>query len=151
MNDDRIEKSTVLRAPRSEVWHAISDSAEFGKWFGIELNGEFVPGARLEGRITHPGYEHLRARIDVERVQPEWLLSWRWHPSATDPNKDYSKEPRTLVMFQLSDAIGGTKLTVTESGFENIPVGRRQEAFTGNESGWTKQMESITNHLARAA
>lgn len=151
MTSDRIEKVTVLRAPRSRVWQALSNRKEFAKWFGIEFNGEFSPHARLEGKVTTPGYENLRAEITVERVEPEWLLSWRWHPSATDPKKDYSKEPTTLVSLVLSDVTGGTQLSISESGFDNIPAVRREEAYEGDNSGWSQQIDSITRYLARAA
>ena len=151
MNTDRIEKTTVLRVPRSRVWQALSNSKEFGRWFGMELDGEFKPHERLKGKITTPGYEHLQADIAVERVEPEWLLAWRWHPGATEPSKDYSKEPTTLVSFVLSDVTGGTKLTITETGFENLPVTRRENAYRENESGWSGQIAAITRHLAEAA
>jgi uncharacterized protein YndB with AHSA1/START domain len=151
MNSDRIEKTTVLRVPRSRVWQAMSNTKEFGRWFGIDLSGEFSPHARLEGKVTLPGYEHVRLEMTIERVEPEWLLSWRWHPNATDTAKDYSKEPTTLVSLVLSDVMGGTKLTINESGFENIPAARREEAYKGNEKGWEMQIDSIKRYLAKAA
>jgi uncharacterized protein YndB with AHSA1/START domain len=151
METDRIEKSVFLRARRSRVWQALSDTAEFGEWFGIEFNGEFKPGARLKGKITHPGYEHLKAEVVIQQVEPGRLLSWQWHPHAIDPNKNYSQEPLTLVAFELTDVAGGTRLTVTETGFDRLPADRRDEAYRGNEGGWTKQMDSITRHMATAA
>jgi len=151
MNTDRIEKSATFRESRSRVWQALTDTTEFGRWFGIEFNGAFAPGARLEGKITTPGYEHLRAEVVVDRVEPEWLFSFRWHPAATDPKKDYSREPTTLVAFQLSDVIGGTKLVVTESGFDRIPSDRREHAYHENEAGWAQQVLSITRYLKHAA
>src|SRR5689334_13890374 len=49
---DRIEKKTVLRAPRERVWNAISDAKQFGVWFGVEFDGPFVAGAHMKGRMT---------------------------------------------------------------------------------------------------
>jgi uncharacterized protein YndB with AHSA1/START domain len=152
MENDRIEKTTVLQAPRARVWKALSDIKEFRKWFGIQFNGPFVPGARLEGKVLNPGYENLRAEITVERVLPEQVLSWRWHPHAIDPDRDYSTEPMTLVAFALADAEGGgTRLTIVESGFDNIPSNRRQEAYRENEDGWNQQLDSIRQHVSKAA
>jgi len=151
MESDRIERTTILPEPRASVWKALSDYREFGKWFGIEFNGPFVTGARLEGYITHPGYEHLQAQITVERVLPERVLSWRWHPNAIDPTRDYSAEPTTLVSFALDDVPDGTKLTIVESGFDNIPMDRREPAYRGNAAGWDKQMDSIRRYFLRAA
>ena len=151
MNTDRIEKNATFRESRSRVWQALTDSTEFGRWFGIEFNGPFAPGAELEGKVTIPGYEHLRAEVSIDRMEPEWLFAFRWHPAPVDPERDYSREPTTLVAFQLSDVIGGTKLTLTESGFDRLPLERRDEAYRENESGWTQQIASLTRYLTPAA
>jgi uncharacterized protein YndB with AHSA1/START domain len=148
---DRIEKKVFLRAPRARVWRALTDAAEFGTWFGVDLRGTFTPGARLQGQVTHPGYERLTMDITVEQMEPEHLVSWRWHPNAIESDKDYSAEPTTLVVFELEEADGGTMLTVTESGFDRIPLARRREAYRGNEEGWTFQMKSIEEHVRTAA
>ena len=144
---DRIEKQLVLRAARSRVWRALSDAEEFGKWFGVKLQGTFTEGATLRGQITHPGYEHLAMEVFVERVEPERYIAWRWHPYAVDPKVDYSKEPTTLVEFHLNEIPNGIKVTVVESGFSQIPLGRRDEAFRMNERGWGVQMENISHHV----
>ena len=151
MSTDQIKKSVFLQAPRARVWKALSDTNEFGNWFGVKLNGPFVPGSYLRGKITHKGYEHYPFEITIDRVEPERLLSWRWHPNAVDSKVDYSKEPMTLVVFELEDAPGGTRLTVVESGFDGIPESRRLDAYRGNEKGWTMQMESIQRHVSQAA
>ena len=70
-------------------------------------------GARVAGQITTPGYEHLTMEVTVEKVEPETLLSYRWHPYAIDPKVDYSAEPPTLVEFTLEEAPGGTLLLNT--------------------------------------
>jgi uncharacterized protein YndB with AHSA1/START domain len=147
---DRIEKQAVLQAPRLRVWQALTDARQFGQWFGVDLAGTFAPGEKLRGRITHPGYTHLTMEITVERMEPETLLSWRWHPGAVDAAVDYSAEPTTLVEFRLDEVAGGTRLTVVESGFDRIPAGRRAEAFRLNEGGWTEQVKNIARHVAPA-
>ena len=147
MSTDRIEKSVVLRAPRSRVWRAISNAEEFGSWFGVKLEGVFAPGALVTGRITIPGYEHGVMDVTVERVEPERLFSYRWHPYAIEPGVDYSGEPTTLVEFRLEEVTGGTRLTVTESGFDRIPAARRAEAFRMNDQGWTGQLKNIERHV----
>jgi uncharacterized protein YndB with AHSA1/START domain len=151
MDTNRIEKSVLLRAPRWRVWEALTDVAEFGEWFGVKLNGSFAPGECLRGRITHRGCENDPFQIKVERVHPERLLSWRWHPNAVNPRGDYSTEPTTIVVFGLEDVPGGTQLTVVESGFDQLPLSRRFEAYKANEKGWAMQMDSIQRHITRAA
>ena len=147
---DRIEKEIVLRAPRSRVWRAITDAKEFGRWFRAEIKDSFVPGAPARGRITYPGYEHLTFEVHVERIEPERLFSFRWHPYAVDPKPDYSKEPTTLVVFELEEIPEGTRLKVTESGFDQIPLARRTEAFRMNSQGWAEQVQNIAKHVGQA-
>jgi uncharacterized protein YndB with AHSA1/START domain len=151
VNTDTITKNVLLRAPRSRVWRALTNAEEFGAWFGARLSGTFAPGARMQGPITHKGYEHLTMDFTIERMEPERLFSWRWRPAAIDPSVDYSAEPTTLVTFELEEVDGGTRLTVVESGFDRIPAARRAEAFRMNEGGWTQQMESIKRHVATPA
>jgi uncharacterized protein YndB with AHSA1/START domain len=147
---DRIEKTIVLKAPRSRVWRALSNVAEFNTWFRMDFVGEFAEGATVRGRPTYPGYEHLTIEIRIERMEPGRRLSFRWHPYEVDMSKDYSAEPTTLVEFTLEDAPDGTSLTVTESGFDSLPEGRRFEAFRENDKGWTEQMQNITRHVEGA-
>ncbi len=145
---DRIEKEIVLQAPRSRVWRALTDVAEFGAWFGVRLKGKFAPGARAEGPITIKGYEHITMSVEVERVEPETLFSFRWHPYAIDPKVDYSAEPPTTVEFRLTELPGATRLVVVESGFDKIPAARRAEAFRMNDRGWAGQLKNIERHVA---
>ncbi|HWK72962.1 MAG TPA: SRPBCC family protein [Povalibacter sp.] len=146
---DRIERKILLEASRARVWQALSNAEEFGNWFGVKLTGEtFEPGKQVQGNITHPGYEHLVFNIWIERVEPQRLLSWRWHPAAIDPAADYSNEPTTLVVFELQEAEGGILLSVVESGFDAIPPSRRLDAFRMNGDGWSEQMKNIEKHVA---
>lgn len=149
MANDRIEKRIELKAPLSRVWRALTDYREFGLWFRVKLDGPFVPGQVSSGWITYPGYEHLKWEAVVQKMEPERLFSFTWHPYAVDPQVDYSNEPPTLVEFRLEETPGGTLLTVTESGFDKIPAGRRPQAFRMNEGGWTEQMKNIASHVAQ--
>jgi uncharacterized protein YndB with AHSA1/START domain len=148
-NTDRIEKNIHLRAPRARVWRALTDAAEFGEWFRVELDGPFAVGQRVRGKITYPGYEHLTMEVAVEKMEAERLFSFRWHPNAVDPKVDYSGEPTTLVEFRLEEAKDGTSLTVVESGFDKVPASRRAEAFRMNSQGWQSQVENIKRHVER--
>jgi uncharacterized protein YndB with AHSA1/START domain len=146
---DRIEKTIILRAPRSRVWKALTDPAQFGEWFGTRLSGRFVPGQKIRGPITIPEYEHLAFEIVVEQMEPERLFSWRWQPGG-DPDVDPA-EPMTLVVFELEEISEGTRLTVTESGFDQIPVARRSKAYRENDEGWSGQLDNISRYLARSS
>jgi len=158
MNTDRIEKKVLLRAPLERVWRALSDSTEFGTWFGMKFTGPFAPGACMRGMIVptavdpeiakaQKNYEGIPFEINVERMEPERLFSFRWHPGAVDKSIDYSVEPTTLVEFSLTQEADGVLLTVTESGFDQIPLERRANAFNQNEQGWSIQVTLIEKYL----
>jgi uncharacterized protein YndB with AHSA1/START domain len=140
-----------LKASPGRVWRALTDYREFGAWFGVKMEGPFSPGQTCRGQITSPGYEHLKWEGVVEKMEPERLFSFRWHPYAVDPKVDYSQEPTTLVEFTLEKAGAGTLLQVVESGFDRIPEGRRPEAFRMNDGGWAAQMQNIDKHVRQAA
>jgi uncharacterized protein YndB with AHSA1/START domain len=148
---DRIEKNVLLRAPRARVWRALTDPEEFGRWFGVILAGPLKPGATVTGKITHKGYEDAPFELTVEKMEAERLFSFRWHPYAHDPKVDYSKEPTTLVTFELKEAEGGVLLTVVESGFDAIPLARRAEAYRMNDEGWESQMKSIETYVGQGS
>jgi len=158
---DRIEKQVLLRAPRARVWKALTDSQEFGQWFGVKFDGPFKAGAPVSGVIAptkadaavakmQEPYAGKRFDITVDRIEPERLFSFRWHPFAIDSGVDYSKEPTTLIEFTLEDAKDGVLLKIVESGFDRVPLARRAQAFTANEQGWTMQMTLIEKYLANA-
>jgi len=148
---DRIEKRIELKAPVSRVWRALTDYREFGEWFRVELEGPFVAGQISYGRMTYPGYEHVIWQVVVQKMEPETLFSFTWHPYAVDPAVDYSTETPTLVEFKLEKAATGTLLLLTESGFDKIPAARRSEAFLRNDGGWTQQMKNIESHVAQTS
>ncbi len=83
--NDRIEKRIELKAPVSRVWRALTDYREFGEWFRVKLDGPFVPGQVSRGHITYPGYEHVKWEAVVQKMEPERLFSFTWHPYAIDP------------------------------------------------------------------
>jgi uncharacterized protein YndB with AHSA1/START domain len=162
MDTDRIEKQIVLRAPLNRVWRALSDSTEFGTWFGMRFEGPFAPGAAMRGLIVptmvdaevanaQKTYEGLPFEIVIEQMEAERLFSFRWHPGAVDPSIDYSVEPTTLVVFALEPVRDGVMLTVTESGFDRIPLGRRAAAFAQNEKGWGMVVTLVAKYLANTA
>ena len=159
---DRIEKSILLHAPRARVWRALADHTEFGEWFGMRVAEPFAAGKTV--RVTVVGttvdaevakaqqqYAGVTFEMTIDRIEPERLFSFRWHPGAVDPAIDYSKEPTTLVEFTLEEAEGGVRLTVTESGFDRLPIDRRASAFAQNEQGWGIVITLVAKHLAAHA
>lgn len=160
MSADRVEKKILLRAPRSRVWRALTDSREFGIWFGVKFEEPFLVGANMRGVMVttsvnpeiakaQKAYEGKPFDLTVVNIEPERLFAFRWHPNANDPNYDYSGEPMTLVEFTLKEVAEGVELTVTESGFDQIPLARRAKAFTANDRGWALVITLVEAYLAQ--
>jgi uncharacterized protein YndB with AHSA1/START domain len=158
MSDNRIEKHIFLKAPLDRVWSALTDSRQFGIWFGMALDGPFVAGQPVTGCIrptqvdaevakVQAPYDGFPVTLVIDRIEPKTLFSMRWHPYAIDRDVDYSGEPMTLVAFTLKETGEGVELTVTETGFEHIPAHRRAEALKANDGGWAKQMELIAAYV----
>jgi uncharacterized protein YndB with AHSA1/START domain len=159
MSTDRIEKQVVLHAPLDRVWRAISDSREFGLWFGVRVDGPFVEGTSVTATITgttvdddvaemqrpHTG---AKATWQIVAVEEPRRFAYRWHPFAVEPAVDYSAEPTTLVEFTLSETPDGVLLRIVESGFDTIPQARRADAFEASDGGWAKQTELVRKYLS---
>ncbi len=165
---DRIEKRITLRAPVARVWRAIADAGEFGRWFGVRLDGDFAAGKAVTGTFDERldpaaiaryqrsvGLPPSEVRLPekgavfctVERIEPERYLSFRWIPYGIDAEADPATEPTTLVEFRLEEVAGGTLLTIVESGFDRVPAHRRERAFRMNEGGWAGQLENVRRHV----
>ncbi|MCW2690856.1 MAG: hypothetical protein JWR37_5746 [Mycobacterium sp.] len=158
MSTDRIEKQVLLRAPLDRVWRAISDSDEFGRWFGAEFDGPFIAGATVTGVITPTKIDEDVARQqepytgqvdtwEIVAVEPEKRLAFRWHPVPAGSN-GAPQEPATLVEFTLTEESDGTLLRIVESGFDAISPERRRTAFEGNSQGWAIQVDLVRKYLA---
>lgn len=144
---DRIVKTMQLAAPRSRVWRAISDPREFGTWFGLEVEGAFVPGRTTRAKSTGEKAGRLH-ELTIETIEPESVFSYFWHPYTVEEGRDYAGEPPTRVEFRLEDSGTGTKLTLTESGFSRLPADRSDVAFRAHLGGWLHYTGKIAEHVA---
>ena len=149
---NQIERKTFIRAPRSRVWLAITDIRQFCQWFSTESSEPaFRPGANIRLVSTHPGpYYKKEFAVDIVEMAAEHTFSWRWHPASVITDEDLAGEPMTLVVFHLEDAEGGTLVTVTESGFDQLFPNRIASVFGTNEAGWKHQMAALERYFGAA-
>jgi uncharacterized protein YndB with AHSA1/START domain len=158
MSEDRIEKHVVIRAPRDRVWKALTDSKEFGRWFGVRFEGPFAPGRSVRGVITpselatpeetagHP-YLGKPMVFQIERLDPPHRFSYRWQPIEGRKSIEAEDGPSTLVEFTLEETKDGTQLTVVETGFSAIPATHRKAAYESHDGGWTVQVDRVRVHI----
>jgi len=146
-----IQRSTVIRAPRERVWRALTTPAEFGKWFEVESAGAFSPGVRVRMVTTNENYQGIVFYITIGEMKAPERFSWRWHPGSVQPDPSDTAAPMTEVVFQLDEVPEGTKVTVTETGFDTLSLERRAAIYKENSAGWEYQMESLARYAGNPA
>ena len=149
---NRIERKTLMRAPRSRVWRALTTVPEFCQWFSAKTSvTDFVPGVCANLVSTYSGEKSCDGQsfiMDIVEMTPEHRFSWRWHPGSAKPDENLSAEPTTLVEFTLEDdEEGGTLVTVVETGFEKLFENRKPRVIRENTEGWEIQMAAFARYL----
>ncbi len=139
---DRIERTIELAQPPGVVWAALTTAEGLAAWFGQQAAIDLRPGgsARMSWDSGHT------TEMRVERAEEPWVFGYTWPIfglPAGDPR-------RTYVEFTLEPSGTGTRLTVTESGFAQLPEDARRAAFDGNTDGWRKELDELAGYLAGA-
>jgi uncharacterized protein YndB with AHSA1/START domain len=133
----RVDRTIQIAAPIERVWEALTDPTAFSEWFQVRIEGRIAQGASVWMTSTHADYAGQRFQVWFIEIEPPRRLVWQWHPGEVDPALDYSREPRTTVAFELERSGAGTKLTVSETGFDKISLARRAKVYADNSQGWT--------------
>jgi uncharacterized protein YndB with AHSA1/START domain len=134
----RIDRTIEVNAPPDKVWRALTTAKDLATWFRVTVEGDIAPGAEVWMTSQSPGYEGTRFLVRVTEMTPPRRFAWQWHPGAVDPNVDYSREPWTTVTFTLEPSGRGTRLSVSETGFDEISLARRAKVYADNSGGWTE-------------
>jgi uncharacterized protein YndB with AHSA1/START domain len=147
---DAIIKTIEIAAPVSTVWDALIDHEKFGSWFRVALDQPFAVGQPSTGYMTYPGYEDYRWEARVVAIEPPTRFAFEW--PATGGDKELMESgiavPEwTLVEFRLEPTAAGTLLTVTESGFDEVPKPRRTNVMRDNDGGWAEQVRNIKAYV----
>ena len=139
---DRIERTVQLAHPPGKVWAALTTADGLGAWFGNEAAIDLRPGG--SARMTWAGGPTVQMR--VERVEEPTVFGFTW-PIYGLPEDD---PRRTYVEFTLAPAGAGTRLTVVESGFAQLPEDAYRKAYDGNTEGWAKELGELAAYLDAA-
>ena len=162
MNTNEIRKQVLLRASQTRIWEALTDSKQFGTWFGCMFDDPFEAGARIRGKMAptqvdpdvakaQEPYVGLEFDVIIDRIEPMTHFSFRWHPGDDAPIPPNPDAEMTTVTFELSTVEGGVLLTIIESGFDRVPVERRAKVFEMNDGGWAAQTSLIEKYLRNVA
>jgi uncharacterized protein YndB with AHSA1/START domain len=139
---DRIERIVELAHAPSTVWAALTTAEGLGTWFGNEATIDLRPGGAASMAWTG-GH---RAEMRVERVEEPTVFGFTWHVYGL-PDDD---PRRTYVEFTLEPIAAGTRLTVVESGFAQLPDDAHDKAFRGNTEGWASELGELVAYLDAA-
>jgi uncharacterized protein YndB with AHSA1/START domain len=139
---DRIERVVEVAHSPAKVWAAITTAEGLGTWFGNSATIDLRPGGVAELGWTN-GY---RASLRIERVEELSTFAYTWHIEGL-PDED---PRRTYVEFTLEAVGAGTRLTVVESGFAQVPEDVRRKAFDGNTQGWASELGELVDYLDAA-
>lgn len=142
----RIDRTIEINASPSRVWRALTDPAELSAWFKVTIDGPIAQGGEVQMTSTHAGYEGQRFKVWFVELTPPKRLVWQWHPGEVDATVDYSREPRTTVTFELEASGSGTKVTLSETGFDEISLARRAKVFNDNSQGWAEVLTWLQRH-----
>ena len=134
----RIDREIIINAPPERVWRALTSPKELSAWFKVEIEGEIAPNTEIWMTSTHKGYEGQRFQVRIVEMSPPRRFAWQWHPGEVDASVDYSREARTTVTFTLEPVAGGTKLSLSETGFDAIGLERRAKVHKDNSQGWAE-------------
>jgi uncharacterized protein YndB with AHSA1/START domain len=141
----RIDRTIEIKAPPERVWRALTNAKELSVWFQVTIEGDIVAGEEVW--MQHKGQ---RFRVRFVELTPPTRFVWQWHPGAVDPNVDYSREPRTTVTFTLEPSASGTRLSVAETGFNEISLARRSKVYGDNNQGWAEVLLWLLKYVEAA-
>ncbi len=136
-----ITRTLELAHPQEKVWAAISTPEGITRWFGSHVDGQFAPGHDVVMRWEQ--YGNHENTLSVKVVEPMSLFAYTWGINGA-PDGD---PRRTYVEFALERTTTGTRLTVTESGFAQLPDEWLESAYQGNVAGWQGELDKLVSHL----
>jgi len=140
---DRIERIVELAHPPSVVWAALTTAEGLAAWFGNQAGIDLRPGGAAWMKWTEEGFT---ADMRVERVEEPSVFGFTWHVYGL-PEDD---PRRTYVEFTLEPTDAGTRLTVVESGFAQLPEDSYRKAYDGNSQGWLSELGELATYLDAA-
>ena len=139
---DRIERTVEIAHPPGQVWAALTTAEGLGAWFGDQATIDLRPGGAA--RMTFAS--GLSVDMRVERVEKPRVFGFTWRiPDLPDDDPR-----RTYVEFTLEPAGAGTRLTVVETGFAQLPPDLYDKAYDGHTEGWARELGELADHLDAA-
>jgi uncharacterized protein YndB with AHSA1/START domain len=139
-----ITRTLELAHPQAKVWAALTTLEGLTAWFGTSADGAVAAGQDV--RMRWQEYDDGTKTLSIKVVDPMSAFAFTWGISGA-PEGD----PRqTYVEFALEPTGSGTRLTVTESGFAQLPDEWLKPSYQGNVEGWRAELDELVAHLDAA-
>jgi len=140
MNEDRIERETLIDAPPEVVWGVITEPEKIKRWFSPEVDLVMEEGGGAA--FGFPEHDHT-IRAEIVRIERPRVFAWRWiHREELELGEANS----TLVEFTLEPEGEGTRLTVVESGFNGVEWPPERDAAgvrAAHIEGWDRHLGDL--------
>jgi uncharacterized protein YndB with AHSA1/START domain len=136
---DRIERTVEIAHPPARVWTALTTADGLRAWFGQAVTIDL----RIGGAATMGWTDGPTVQMRIERVEEPAVFAFTWQiPGLPDDDPR-----RTYVEFTLEPAAGGTRLTVVESGFAQLPPETFRDQYDGHTKGWESELGELISYL----
>jgi uncharacterized protein YndB with AHSA1/START domain len=143
MTPDPITQQITIKASPQRVWAALTDSQQFGQWFGARIDGTFASGETVQAEMTMEGVEGLAFGMRISAMNAPQHFAFFWPAYDFAAKRDRSDLPWTKVEFHLEPSPTGTTVTVTESGFDALGGAFGARVRAENNDGWAVQLQRL--------
>jgi uncharacterized protein YndB with AHSA1/START domain len=132
-----VERSIWINAARERVWRAVTESEQIRQWWGDywEITALEV-GATV--KFGDPD-DLMLATVAVMDRPREFAIQW--------PPQPQYHSIAMLTTYRLEEENGGTRVTVTETGFEALPDDIRQKRYDSTAKGYETVLGDLKAHV----
>ena len=131
-----VERTIWIAAPRERAWQAITEPAQLTAWFAPGSTWE-IPELEV-GRLAK--FYNTPDEVDLHTIaalEPPRHFALTWEENGRP----------MLTTFTLEEENNGTRVTINESGFEQLPDEIRETRVEQTGTGYTQSLEHLKAYL----
>ena len=140
---NEIRRTIVLPVSRDKVWDAITNPAKLVQWFGDRVEFDKL----AVGEMMLFGWEEDLFRGIIAGISPKYRFAYRWEAGKNNQETPFAEIHTTLVTFNLDEVPEGTRLTMVETGFADLPENLKLRQFEENTSGWNAELKDLQDYF----
>lgn len=129
-----VERSIWINAPRERVWQAVTDPQQIPQWF---LPAVPMPMVRHDDGTLAMQMGEMEVGIAIlESLNPPQKVTCRGLPDRL-----------VVTTYTLEEETGGTRVTVTMTGFESLPEDARLDRLNVSGKAWEQALENLKAYV----